>query len=114
MQPNFREFQNDEEVVGAIDRLKERGVSEDNIYILTHDDDRTKRVAENAEANIIGLNEESLGTVAKNIFRKKGDELRARLNEIGFDENTSSDLEDKLDEGKVLVIVKDIPEGVDF
>ncbi|GEL08677.1 general stress protein [Salisediminibacterium halotolerans] len=111
MQPNYREFYDDLEVVDAVTNLKEKGVSPNNIYILTHDEERTKRVADNADANVIGLDEENIGTVAKNLVRKKGDELRARLMEIGFEDHTADELEDKLDQGKVLVILKDVPDG---
>jgi hypothetical protein len=42
------------QVVGAVQELKTRGVHEDDLYVITHDDDRTKRVADNADANTVG------------------------------------------------------------
>ncbi|PYZ92001.1 general stress protein [Salipaludibacillus keqinensis] len=110
----YKEFHNDEEVVGSVSSLKEKGIDAENIYVVTHDDDRTDRVADNADANTIGLNEQDFGTAAKNVFRKKGDELRAKFNEVGFTQEESDALEGKLDEGKVIVVVKDAPVGVDF
>ncbi|PPA69734.1 general stress protein [Jeotgalibacillus proteolyticus] len=107
----YKEFSNDEEVVNAVNSIKTRGVNEDTIYVVTHDDDRTKRVADNADANTIGASDIGLATATKNVFRKKGDELRAQFEEIGFTTAESENLEDKLDQGKILVIVKDAPAG---
>ncbi|KIL49639.1 general stress protein [Jeotgalibacillus soli] len=108
----YKEFSNDEEVVNAVSSIKTKGVVEENIYIVTHDDDRTDRVAANADVNTVGVAETGLGTATKNIFRKKGDELRAQFQELGFTDSEAENLEDKLDRGKVIVVVKDAPEGL--
>jgi len=107
----YKEFSNDEEVVNAVNSIKTKGINEDTIYVITHDDDRTKRVADNADANTVGASETGLGTAAKNIFRKKGDELRAQFEKLGFTTAESENLEDKLDQGKIIVVVKDAPVG---
>ncbi|UCZ55145.1 general stress protein [Bacillus shivajii] len=112
MQPFYKEFYNDEEVVQTVDTLKTKGVEENNIHVVSHDDERTNRVAQNANANTIGMDEQSFGTATKNVFRKKGDELRAKFDEIGFTEDKAQELEEKLDEGKVIVVVKDAPHGL--
>lgn len=51
MKPVYKEFFNDEEVVDVVQALKARNILEDDIYVITHDDDRTDRVADNADAN---------------------------------------------------------------
>jgi len=107
----YKEFSNDEEVVNAVNSIKTKGINEDTIYVITHDDDRTKRVADNADANTVGASETGLGTAAKNIFRKKGDELRAQFEKLGFTTAESENSEDKLDQGKIIVVVKDAPVG---
>ncbi|MCR6097925.1 general stress protein [Salipaludibacillus agaradhaerens] len=112
MTPIYKEFHNDEEVVSSIQALKNKGISGDNIYIVAHDDDRTKRVADNADANTIGMSEQSFGEATKNLFRQKGDELRTKFNEVGFTDAMAEDLEESLDEGKIVVVVKDAPEDV--
>ncbi|SES41612.1 general stress protein [Salipaludibacillus aurantiacus] len=114
MNPIYQEFYNDEEVAGAVNSLKEKGVDQDNIYVVTHDNDRTERLADNADANTIGLDEQNFGTAAKNVFRKKGDELRAKFDEVGFTKEKADELEGKLDEGKVIVVVKDAPAGMEI
>lgn len=107
----YKEFMNDDEVVSAVQRLKE-DVDKDQIYIVTHDDDRTGRVADQADANTVGMEETGFGVSVKNVFRKQGDELRAQLQELGFGESEAHGLEDQLDKGTVLVVVQDPPEGL--
>ena len=86
--------------------LKADGVSDDDIYVITHDDDRTDRIADNADTNTVGANEVGLGTSIKNLFRKQGDELRAQFEELGFSAQEAEQLEDKLDQGKIILVVK--------
>jgi Tat protein secretion system quality control protein TatD with DNase activity len=107
MKPTYKEFQNDEQVVGAVQELKTRGVHENDIYVITHDDDRTKRVADNADANTVGVGDVGLDTYVKNVFRSKGDELRAQFEDLGFTPGEAEQLEEKLDHGKVILVVKD-------
>lgn len=75
-------------------------------------DDRTDRVADRASANTVGMEETGFGVSIKNVFRKQGDDLRAQLQELGFGESEANGLEDQLDQGTVLVIVQDPPEGL--
>ncbi|TFD92857.1 MULTISPECIES: general stress protein [Jeotgalibacillus] len=107
----YKEFTNDEEVVNAVSSIKAKGVNEDTIYVITHDDDRTNRIADNADANTVGAAETGFGTAAKNVFRKDGDKLRSQFQELGFTEAEAETMEEKLDEGKVFVVVKDAPAG---
>lgn len=107
MKPTYKEFQNDEQVVGAVQELKAQGVHENDIFVITHDEDRTKRVADNADANTVGVGDVGLDTYVKNVFRSKGDELRAQFEELGFTSGEAEQLEEKLDHGKVILVVKD-------
>lgn len=45
-------------------------------------------------------------------FAKKGDELRAKFEELGFSETEANNLESELDKGAVIVVVKDAPAGI--
>lgn len=105
MKPIYKEFFNDEEVVDVVQALKARNILEDDIYVITHDNDRTNRVADNADANKVSMSETGIGTSIKNTFRKKGDELRAQFEKLGFSENESEQLEERLDQGMVIVVV---------
>lgn len=105
MKPTVKEFQDDKALMQEVKTQAANGVKKENLYVMSHDDDRTDRVAGKVDANEVGLQEEGLGTAVSNIFNKKGDELRAKLRELGFDQSESSNLEEKLDHGKILLII---------
>ncbi|AKO94737.1 general stress protein [Priestia filamentosa] len=105
MKPVVREYTNDELLKEDVKKLQVQGVDAKDIYVLSHDDERTNRVANNADANTIGIKEMGLGTAASNLFNKKGDELRHKLSEVGLSKTEAEMYEEKLDQGKVLVIV---------
>lgn len=105
MKPIVKEFQDDVKLTEEVQAQINNGVSADNLYVISHDDDRTKRVADHADANTVGVNEEGLGTAVKNVFRKKGDELRAKFEELGFSKDEAASLEEKLDHGKILLLI---------
>lgn len=107
MKPLIREYTNDEKLMSDVTSLKNKGIDNKDIYILSHDDDRTDRIANNVNANTIGLSEQDFKNVISNIFSKQGDELRTKLQEIGFSEQEAEEYEEDMDEGKVLLIVTD-------
>ncbi|WP_100011140.1 general stress protein [Lentibacillus sediminis] len=105
MKPFIKEYTNDEQLKTDVSVLKDKGVNKDDVYILSHDDDRTERVADSAGANTIGFNEMDFSDAVGTMFSKKGDELRTKLEEIGFTEAEAENYEEKMDEGKVFLIV---------
>lgn len=106
MKPEVKEFQDDTNLIEEVNVQASKGVSKDDMYVVSHDDDRTKRIADKVNANEIGVKEEGLKVALENIFNKKGDELRNKFQEIGFSENEASELEEKLDHGKILLVIK--------
>lgn len=105
LKPTVKEFQDDQAVMEEVKNLAERGVSKDDLYLISHDDERTDRVAGKVDANQVGVKEEGIGTAIGNIFRKKGDELRTKFKELGFSQAEADEFEEKLDHGKILLIV---------
>lgn len=106
MRPYIEEFNNEDKLEKTVEMLKSNGVQSTDLYVLTHDDDRTERLSDKANANVIGMKETGLNTAVENFFRKKGDELRSQLYEMGFSETEAKVFEEKLDKGKALLIVK--------
>jgi len=92
------------EVQDQINQFQREGYIKDHIFVLTHDKDRTSRIADNTDATTIGLAEEGLGTVIANIFRSTGDELRAKMRSLGISTYDAERLESEMDQDKVLVI----------
>lgn len=85
-------------------QLVAEGYSKNHLYILTHDDDRTERVADATNTETIGMSEEGFGTAVANIFRKQGDELRAKMQSMGISAEHAARLEKELDHDKIVVI----------
>ncbi|MCQ6264743.1 general stress protein [Fictibacillus sp. WQ 8-8] len=105
MNPKFKIFHNDEHLSESIDKLRNNGIRDDDIYILAHDNDHVRRDRKETDANKIGVNVTGLGTATKNVFKSKGDKLRSKMTEIGFDQSKAEQLEEELDKGKALLVV---------
>lgn len=101
MKPDVKEFKDDVELKKEVKKLSEDGVSKSNLYVMSHDDDRTDRVADSIAAGKLG---EGLSTEDGNVFTKKGDELRAQFKELGFSQDEANEFEKKLDHGTILLI----------
>ncbi|WP_270180496.1 general stress protein [Alkalihalobacillus sp. CinArs1] len=104
--PLVREYQNDEKLKADIEELSNIGISKDAIYVLSHDDDRTERVADGVDANTIDRKEMGLKSL-KNVFSRKGDELRNKMEEIGFSKEEAERYESEMDKGKIFMFVTD-------
>lgn len=92
--------------VQEIKQLQSAGYVYDNIFVLAHDEDRTDRIADTANANEVGIKEEGVFDSLANLFRSRGDELRAKITSLGFTDAEANFYEKELDLGKVLIIAK--------
>ena len=101
MKPEVKEFKDDLALKEEIDKLNEKGVSKDNLFIMSHDDDHTDRVADSIEAGKLG---EGFKTEKGKVFNRKGDELREQFKELGFNQEEAEDFEEQLDRGSILLI----------
>src|SRR5690625_5393194 len=79
MLPKVIEFDDDSKLMGEVKNLAAQGVSKDNLYVISHDDDGDKRVGDSVDASTVGIGEGGLYTYVKYIFRQKGDGLRAHF-----------------------------------
>ena len=75
MKPEVKEFQDDMDLIEEVKTQANKGVLKENMYVVSHDDDRTKRLADKVNANEIGIKEEGLKVAMENIFNKKGNEF---------------------------------------
>ncbi|MBY6037429.1 general stress protein [Fictibacillus nanhaiensis] len=107
VKPIVHEFNSQQELIAAASDLKAKGIHEDNLYVLSHEKNDTRDLADHADINTIGLKEEGLGTALSNVFESRGDELRKKMTEMGLSEGEADQYEKRLDLGKILLIVKD-------
>ncbi len=63
-----------------------------------------KRIADDTNTNTIGVKEQGLGTSIINFFSKR-DELRNQMEEMGLSKEEANLYEEKLDQGKILLLV---------
>ncbi|MBP2077961.1 general stress protein [Oceanobacillus polygoni] len=105
MEPFVREYVDETQIKHDIGKLKTKGITKDDIYVLTHDDERTGRIADGADANTIGMKEMDFSSAVGNMFNSQGDELRTKLTEIGVSTVEAENYEEDLDDGKILLIV---------
>ncbi|WNB92233.1 general stress protein [Bacillus sp. NEB1478] len=105
--PVVHEFKSQQELIAAATDLKAKGIHEDDLYVLSHERDDTRDLADDADVNTIGLKEEGLGTAISNVFESRGDELRKKMTEMGLSDVEADQYEKKLDMGKILLIVQD-------
>ncbi|WP_249869963.1 general stress protein [Oceanobacillus saliphilus] len=105
MKPFIREYVNEQQLKTDVNKLQAKGVPKDDIYILTHDDERTGRLADSADTNTIGMKEMDFSSAVGNMFNSQGDELRNKLEEMGFSKAEAENYEEDLDDGKILLMV---------
>lgn len=88
----------------TINELMRSGYSLENIFVLTHDKDRTKHVAKSTNAETIGASEEGVLTTIANWFRSTGDELRAKMRAVGVSRERAEFLESEMDQGRIVIL----------
>ncbi|PPA71022.1 general stress protein [Jeotgalibacillus proteolyticus] len=113
MKPKFKVFHNDESLDQTIGKLRKDGVRDEDIYVLSHDNDHVRRNRKGNDANKVGVSETGVGTALKNVFRSKDDKLVSKMEEMGFETDKAEELEEELDKGKTLLIVAN-QEKVEF
>lgn len=92
------------EARNKIEELERQGYLEENIYVLTHDKERTEEVTELTDGQKIGIAEEGILTATANLFRSTGDELRAKLRAMGVSKAHAEQLEAEMDKGKIVIL----------
>jgi hypothetical protein len=98
--------ENGVQAVETVKELRNTGYRYEDVFVLAHSQDRTDRIAGTADAKEIGMKEEGMFDSLANLFRSRGDELRAKIVSMGFTEAEAAFYEKELDLGKVLVIAK--------
>lgn len=106
MRAYARLVNNGVEAVDVVNDLHRQGFAHDQIYVLAHEKARTDHIADAADANRIGIAEEGVIDAVANLFRSRGDELRSKIQSMGFSSYEAGRYESELDHGKVLVMAK--------
>ncbi|MDW8563379.1 general stress protein [Staphylococcus shinii] len=103
MTPIVKVYSNDEEIEVNINTLKDQKINAKDVFVLTHDPDRTERIVNNTEVSGINYNRSNV----EDEVAKQGNQLREKLQTLGVSEEDSQKYEELMDQGKVLLIVTD-------
>jgi hypothetical protein len=93
-----------EDTQNKVQQLHSEGFKKDHIYVLTHSAEGTDYVAEFTGAEQISMAEEGLFTSIANLFRSRGEELKAKIMALGVPEAEAARLLNELEWGKILVL----------
>ncbi|OCT11751.1 hypothetical protein A8709_28165 [Paenibacillus pectinilyticus] len=93
-----------QETQHKIKQLYREGFEKDHVYVLTHSAEGTDFIANYTNAQQITMSEVGVLTSIANLFRSRGDELRAKMRSLGVPDVESGRLESELDKGKILVL----------
>jgi hypothetical protein len=88
----------------VIEEFINQGYTKDEVYILAHDKDRSEDLTDATDTNEIGVLEQGVFGSVANVFRKRGDELRAKLESLGLSDLEAQQFEKELDQGRVVVV----------
>lgn len=81
-----------------------QGYTTEEIYLLAHDEKRTDDLTEALGTSEVGLEEQGIFGSLANVFRSRGNELRAKLESLGLTEAEADEYEKELDLGKVILV----------
>lgn len=87
-----------------IEQLIMQGYTKEEIYLLAHDRNRSEDLTDSLDINDISVQEQGVLDSIANVFRTRGDELRAKLESLGLTSNDAERYEEELDHGKVIVV----------
>lgn len=91
----------------TIEELVREGESKENIYVFSHETDLEEKMAEVFGTEEVGIAEEGLINKIKNVFSKRGDELRQQFQDLGLSEVNAAEAEEVLDDGRLVIVVTD-------
>ncbi|MDF2668089.1 MAG: hypothetical protein K0R67_395 [Paenibacillus sp.] len=92
------------EAQDTVRQYNKDGFDRDHIFVLTHSKEGTDYVANYTGAEKIGVSEEGVLTTLANMFRSRGDELRAKMQSLDVPQSEAERLEEELDHGKIVIL----------
>lgn len=108
MKPDVKEFYDEATLNDEIMALLDQHYTKKDLFVMTYDDERTKRIAHKNDVRKVRPLEESLGYFFANIFKNKENESYQRFEEFGFTEEDVQQFEEKLTNGIILLIIRDV------
>lgn len=89
-----------------VEKLDKEGVAREDMYVFSHEEDLEDKMAEVFHTEEVSMKEQGLMKSIKNVFSKRGDELRSHFETLGLTEQEAADAEKVLDDGRLVLVVK--------
>lgn len=90
-----------------INSFEAAGFAKENIYIFAHDKERSEHLTDATETGDIGFKEQGFFDSIGNMFKKRGDELRAKFESLGLSKQEAEQYEMELDKGRLVLVASD-------
>ncbi len=87
-----------------IEQFLHQGYTKGEVYLLAHGEERSDDLSEALDINEIGVKEQGFFDSIANVFRSRGDELRAKMESLGLTDREAQQFEEELDRGRVMVV----------
>lgn len=98
MKPVIKAYENDSELEVDVVALQDKGIGNQDIYVLSLDKSRTDKIVE--DTSILGIDIEKENDSER-------DALKRKLIGLGVDESEITTFKNDIDDGKVYLIVTD-------
>lgn len=99
--------ENGVQATNTIGLLENEGYAKEHIYIFAHDKDRSDNLSDATDTGSVGMKEQGFIDSVGNVFKKRGDELRTKMEALGLTKMEAEKYEEVLDEGKLVIIGSD-------
>ncbi len=90
----------------VVNQLTAEGYDRDNIYLFAHGEERSEDLTDALDTGKVGIAEQGLVDSVKNIFNKRGDELRSEFEAVGLSKEEAEKCERVLDGGELVLVAK--------
>ncbi|MFO1445158.1 general stress protein [Bacillus sp. Bva_UNVM-123] len=101
---NVKVVENGVEAKKEIEQFIMQGFHKHEIYLLAHDEHRSKDLSDSLDINDIGIEEQGVFDSIANVFRSRGDELRSKFESLGLSTAEAERYEEESDHGKCVVV----------
>lgn len=98
MKPVIKAYENDSELEVDVVALQDKGIGNQDIYVLSLDKSRTDKIVE--DTSVLGIDIEKENDSER-------DALKRKLIGLGVDESEITTFKNDIDDGKVYLIVTD-------
>ncbi len=105
---NVKVVENGVQAKDTIEQFLREGFTKDEVYLLAHHQDRSEDLTAATNTSTIGLSEQGVFDSIANVFRSRGDELRAKMRSLGLSQPEAERYEEELDHGKVIVVASKV------